>query len=175
MVEGGVLEVDHGFAVETNEVVVAVGANFVAGGGAGVADLAGDAHTDEGFEGPVDSGARDLGHLAADVVEDLVGGGVIGAEGEGLENHAALDGKRESVLPAELFELLEREAGAAGAVHSWYIIANDICCQTGRGLRDRRAARIVSRTMCEGQNGTGSIFRSLRSGKCCRSRFCAVI
>ena len=69
VIEGWILQVDHGFALQTDQVMMAPVPHFVACGGSRVAHFPGHTDPNEGLQHTINSGPRDFRDLFPDFVE----------------------------------------------------------------------------------------------------------
>ena len=102
-----VIDVDDAVAAQTDQMVVDVDARVVTGHPTRVAGLRDHAHLAQGFQVSVHGGPGDTRVSDTHRLEHLVGGGVVLAVQDGLEEGASLDRARDARLPTQLLELLE--------------------------------------------------------------------
>ena len=113
LVQARILHVDDAPTAKADKVVMLTNSGVEAGGGARVAGLGHQAEGHESAENAVDRHARDLGKLITDGAVDLLGGGVVGALDDHLEDGLALDGDGQAAFAVDGEE----------AVHALFLVS----------------------------------------------------
>jgi hypothetical protein len=102
---------------------------LIAGCRARVTDFSGNRDPNERFEDAIHRSAGNFRHSFPDVVEDLIGGGMIRTKGQRLQNQPPLDSEGQSVFATDPCEILQLEVGTISRRHFCKNIASDIICQ----------------------------------------------
>ena len=102
-----VLQVENPIAVQANEVMVLVALVVEASRSARVTDSTDDAHADERMEHTIHGCPRHARQFRLYRFEDLFGGGMIGTREDCLQDGPALYRPRQTLLSAQIFELLK--------------------------------------------------------------------
>lgn len=90
---------------------------LISGARTRVANLSDDAGASQSFEDAVNRGPRNLRQPLADIVKNLVGGGMIRAQCQSMQNFPPLGGNRQAALAADILELFQLEGRCRNSVH----------------------------------------------------------
>jgi len=86
---------------------MAMRVDVIAGGRARMTHFLSDADPNERFQDTIHRGPGNLWRSFPGVAKDLIGGRMIRTDGQGFQNHPALDGEGEPVLAADLRKLFD--------------------------------------------------------------------
>jgi hypothetical protein len=107
LIEARIFNIGHAPTCETHEMMMTVLEYLVACRCTRMTNLSHDGDPNQGLQHAIDGSTRNLGDELPNIAENLIGGGVIDARRQNLENHPPLDGERKAVAPADLLRLFQ--------------------------------------------------------------------
>lgn len=103
-VESGHFEVHYSLTGNAHQMMMAIGLRVEACSGAWAADFDGEPELHESVEHAVDGRAGHFRQARANLLQNLVGSRVVLPCRQGFQNHTALHGERQAVVPTRGFQ-----------------------------------------------------------------------